>query len=82
MTASPSAKSVARYCPYEPVCCVRVACASPAIVLAALATGAMAAARLRAAKAARIMFFIGILHLLSGGMSGFDGWVDGPLHHE
>jgi hypothetical protein len=33
----------------------------------------MAAVRLRAVKAARIIFFIGILHLLSGGMSGFDG---------
>jgi hypothetical protein len=58
---------------YEPVCCVRVASASPAIVLLAFATGAMAAVRLRAAMAARIMFFIGVLHLLSGEMSGFDG---------
>jgi hypothetical protein len=40
---------------------------------AALASGAIAAVRLRAVKAARIIFFIGILHLLSGGMSGFDG---------
>jgi hypothetical protein len=38
-----------------------------------LASGAIAAVRLRAVKAARIIFFIGILHLWSGGMSGFDG---------
>ena len=39
---------------------------------AALASGAIAAVRLRAVKAARMIFFIGILHLRSGGMSGFD----------
>jgi hypothetical protein len=54
-----------------------VAAASPATVLplwktAALATGTTAALKLRAAKAARIRFFIGILHLWSGEMSGFD----------
>jgi hypothetical protein len=37
---------------------------------AAFASGATAADRLRAAKAARIRFFIGILHLQSGEMSG------------
>ena len=41
--------------------------------VAALARGAIAADRLRAAKAARIRFFIEILHLGSGEMSGFDG---------
>jgi hypothetical protein len=48
------------YRPYEPVCCIRVACASPATVLAAEATGAMAAVRVRAAKAARTKLFIGL----------------------
>jgi hypothetical protein len=42
------------YWPYEPVCCLCVACASPAIVLplwktAALASGARAPVRLKAA---------------------------------
>jgi hypothetical protein len=46
----------------------------------AFAAGTMAAVRLRAAMATRIRFFIGILHLLSGGMSGFDGLVHGPVH--
>jgi hypothetical protein len=50
--------------------------------VAALASGATAAVRLRAAKAARIIFFIGILHLWSGGMSGFDAAVDGPVDAE
>src|SRR5215213_9673808 len=50
----------------DPVCCSRVACAFPAIVLSAEATGAMAAVRLRAAKAARMRFFIGTLHLFAG----------------
>ncbi len=53
------------YCK-APVCCIRVAWASPATVLPAFATGAMAAVRLRAAKAARIMFFIVILHQPAG----------------
>jgi hypothetical protein len=62
----------------EPVCPIRVDCASPATVLPlwnswALAAGATATARLRTAKAARNMDFIGSLHLLSGDMSGFDG---------
>lgn len=61
--ARPSASKRSGYWLYEPVCCMRVACESPGSVLAALATGAMAAVMLRAAKAARIMFFIGILHL-------------------
>jgi hypothetical protein len=53
----------------EPVCCDRVACASPATVLplwktaALAATGATAVARPKAATAARMMFFIEILHL-------------------
>jgi hypothetical protein len=55
-----------------------VAAASPAIVLAAKA-GTTAALRLRAANAARIRFFIGSLHLGSGGMSGFDGPIHGPM---
>jgi hypothetical protein len=72
-----------RYWLYEPVCWKRVAAASFATLLplwnvAALASGAMAADRVRAAKAARIRFFILILHLWSGGMSGFDGAVNGP----
>jgi hypothetical protein len=50
-------------------------------VLAAKA-GTTAALRLRAAKAARIRFFIGILHLQSGEMSGFDGPIDGPMRAE
>jgi len=54
-----------------PVCCHRVAAASPATVLplwktAAFASGATAADKLRAAKAARIRFFIGILQPLVG----------------
>ena len=40
-------------------------------IVAALAIGAMAAVKLRAVKAARIIFFIGSLHLMSGDMSGF-----------
>jgi len=35
-----------------------------------------------AAKAARIMAFIGILHLQPGEMSRFDGQADGPGHRE
>lgn len=41
----------------------RMACASPATVLWANAAGATAVAKLRAANAARIRFFIGILQL-------------------
>ena len=44
---------------YGPWC--KLVCVLPKV--AAFATGAMAAVRVRAAKAARIMFFIGILHL-------------------
>jgi hypothetical protein len=56
----------------EPVCSIRVIVASPATVLPlwntwALAAGAIATARLKAANAARNRFFIGILHLQSGG---------------
>jgi hypothetical protein len=43
---------------YEPVCCIRVAFASPATVLAAFAAGATATATPRAAMAARTRFFI------------------------
>jgi hypothetical protein len=73
------------YSLYEPVCCMRVAAESPATVLplwnvAAFASGATAAERLRAAKAARIRFFIGILHLWSGEMSGFNGGIGGSSH--
>jgi hypothetical protein len=53
-----------------------VVAASPATVLA-LAICAVAAVRLRAAKAARIKDFIGILHLPPGDMSGFDADLDG-----
>jgi hypothetical protein len=48
-----------------------VDCAVSATVLLAKAAGIMAALRLSAANAARIMFFIGILQ--SGEMSGVDG---------
>jgi hypothetical protein len=44
-------------------------------IVAALAIGATAAVRLRAVKAARIIFFIGSLHLMSGDMSGFSGAI-------
>lgn len=62
----------------EPVCSIRVAWASPATLLplwkvAALAIDAMAVVRLSAAKAARIMFFIGFLHPSSSVPSGIDG---------
>jgi hypothetical protein len=42
----------------------------------------MATVRLRAAMAARIMFFIGILHLSSGDVSGFDMRTCGPMRGE
>jgi hypothetical protein len=42
----------------------------------AFATGGVVA-RLRAANAARMRIFIGILHLWSDEMSGFDGKEDG-----
>jgi hypothetical protein len=61
LRAVPSASRRSAYWLYEPVCCCRVAWASPAIVLLAFAAGTIAAVRLRAAKAARIMFFIEIL---------------------
>jgi hypothetical protein len=82
---APPAERVLAYWLNEPVCCSRVADASPPIVLplwkvAAFATGTTAALRLKAAKAARMRFFIGTLHLQSGGMSGFDGELDGPPH--
>jgi len=56
-------------------------CGSPrnnwAVSLGPLIVGPLHAARLRTVKAARIIVFIGVLHLLSDGMSGFDGRVVG-----
>jgi hypothetical protein len=43
---------------YEPVCYIRVACASPATVLAEFATGLVAAVGLRAPQTARIIVLI------------------------
>jgi hypothetical protein len=51
-------------------------------VLWAFATGTTAAVRLRAAKAARMKFFIGTLHLQSGEMSGFGGEIDKSMQPE
>jgi len=66
------------YLLYEPVCCIRVAAASPAMVLplwktAAFAIGATTAVRLSAANAANIRCFIRTLHLQPGGMPA---WMD------
>jgi hypothetical protein len=58
LDGKPPAGECRVYSLYEPVCCCRVAWASPATVLLASATGAMAAVRLRAANAAKIKFFI------------------------
>jgi hypothetical protein len=52
---------------------------NPAVSLEPLIVGPLHAARLRTVKAARIIVLIGILHLLSGGMSGVDGAVDGRI---
>jgi hypothetical protein len=47
----------------------------------ARAIGAVAAIKISAAKAAKLRFFIGILHLSSGEMSGFDIAMYEPQHH-